>query len=122
MIAKALKKRITAAAAAELMESNKFNPIQELINIVRMKRAAPTNEAELKSMLWTDWEIGEDGDLQLRSRIRADICMELARFMYPRLKVNDAGDNDRGPIQVSVKTFIAPGGVATKVETAKLIE
>ena len=68
---------------------------------------ADADKAILRTMLCTDYEPAKTpGKLRIRSRLRADLLMELARYAHPRLKAtDDAGANAQAGVTVEIKNY-----------------
>lgn len=111
-VAKPTAKSAAVMSASDQMESRGFNPIQRLMDMVDMEVDEPNtgdpeiDKAVTRSMLCTDFEPAKTiGKLALRSRLKAEILMELARYQHPRLKATETlGDVNVG-IRVEVKTY-----------------
>jgi hypothetical protein len=113
------KKAEVALAAQVLMEARSFSPIEKLMDLHDEEVDPPnTGDADrdksiLNTMLFTDWEMKENGKLRLKVRPRMDILFELARYAHPRLKATEeAGAKGTGSVTVLINNHQAPAVAA----------
>ena len=110
-VARITQKAKTVAAAADILTELKHNPIRNLVDMVSERYPIPDDPAVLKSLLFTDYEMAYDKDTQkpyLRARLsrRAEIEMELARYLHPRLKASeDASGKGNVGVVVQIKNY-----------------
>ncbi len=97
----ALKKAIETAVA-ELAKLN-FDPLKEIVDILKETRPVPADKEVLRSMLWSDWEYTADGQsMQRKGRMRLEAALDILPYVKPRIKPSE---DKGGPkkIEINVK-------------------